>query len=159
MYTKLILIQHDYENKNRITKIKYTIYKFFATINELREFSNLFAKSVIIFGMLQLASCFKTQLTDDFSNYVPIISLILNYIEYIPSLSSQYLLYLNYFVYANTVLTIISCVYCVICVVKKKFHYYLPFTHLMYFFFLFEWILFLPNLLIIGQNLKTNTYY
>ena len=157
MYSKLILIQHEYENENIIAKIKYTIYKLFATINELREFSNLFVKSVILFGILQIASIFKSQKEDDFSNYIPIVSTILNYIDYINTLDPSTLLYLNYLVYALALLTIISLFYCTICVVNKKFHYYLPFTYLMYFFLLFEWLLFLPMLLILNENIKISS--
>lgn len=157
MLNKAIYIKHNYENHDLVSKAKYLIFSFFSSINVNRDVSNLFGQIIVILGFSQIVSMYKIELADDFSENLPFISYLFNYALYISNSESQFLKTLNNLLYAFTAFLVVLLVYCLRRVNSSRQPYQFPFIFFMYFSLFYEWLLCLPVLIILYQNILMNT--
>ena len=160
MYSKLLVINHESESKNFATKSKFLVFKFFAAVNEFRTSQTIAFIIAWIFGLIQIVSLMKFNLTDhiDEYEYLQFISIFFNYMIYIKKLNQTVITNFTYVIYAFTILIIVSLCYCMNSIYKSKRVYYLPFSILVYAFIITESFLILPIIEILSKQTTTTAY-
>jgi len=149
MYSKLLFISHDYESKDISSKVKFLVFKLFATVNEFRELNTLLSVILMLLGYLQAISVMKFNYSetvnevDEFGTF-KFLSVLLNYMNYLQKMDINTIVQITYIIYVFTLIIIVCLIYCVYSIWRTNIYAYFPFTILMYIFILLDWVLFLP---------------
>ena len=153
MYSKLLIIQHEYENKDFLSKLKYLTFKLFATVNEFREMATVFSILIMLMGFIQLVSVMSFNRDDEIDEFTSFkfVSVIINYMIYLQRVDIKTMITFLYIIYCFTLVIILCGIYCLYSISISQIHYYFPFTVLMYMFIFLDWVFFLPILVFLAQ--------
>ena len=159
MYSKILIIQQDYENKDFLSKLKVLVFKLFATVNEFREMPTFFSILIMLIGFLQLISVLYFNRDENFDNFTSFkfLSVLINYMIYLQRIDLTTKINILYVIYIYTGVILLCIAYCLYSISIAQITYYFPFTILMYMFIFLNWVFFLPILIFLNQiNIDTS---